>query len=412
VKVAVLSLGSRGDFEPNLAVAQELRSRGHLVTVTTNTANTVRSRENDFDTVEMPVDLGPILKQFVASKSLVKFGREIARMEARSGADIDEALIAGCDGVDAIVTSPMTTMRAQCIAERTGAPLVVNLPYPLERSREYHPSFLGDLEVPTALRRPAHAVFEQVHMQANRTALRALRRKLGLSSTVPNLFARMRQERTPHELLISPTLFPTPSDWPDHCTVAGMPATWGDTRVDAELEHWIADGTAPLFFGFGSMPVPDSAALLDTITDVAARLGKRALIGAGWSDLVLGTSPDRNVFITRSVDYTRVLPSCAAAVHHGGSGTTHDVARAGIPAVLATVGGDQPLWGRRVHDLGIGASFPFRSLTADRLHRALTDVLTDATQARAQSIGHAMAGENGTTHLSDTVERLVTTSCA
>ncbi|MFE3650414.1 glycosyltransferase [Streptomyces sp. NPDC059152] len=404
MKIAVLSLGSRGDLEPNLAVAEELRTRGHHLVLTVNTAHLDRVSQAGFEAREIPVDLSGVLRQFMMSRNLVKFGREVSRLEARAGAAIDEALITGCAGADAVVTSPMTTLRAQCVVERNAQPLVLNLPYPLERSSAYHPSFLGDYSLPPLLRRPAHAVFEQVYRQANRATIRRIRRRLGLPGTGLNSFARLRAQRTPQELLVSPVLFPKPPDWPDYCTIAGMPASSGERNPDPELDVWLSHGEPPVFFGFGSMSLQDPAGLLELIGKVATRLGVRALVGAGWSDLPLG---DRGrTFVTRSIDYRRALPQCAAAVHHGGSGTTHDVARAGIPAVVVSVGGDQPLWGRQVRDLGIGVTFPFRKLTGERLHDALATVLAPQPRQRAKTAGLAVRRENGTLRLSDTVERV------
>lgn len=342
----------------------------------------------------------------MVSRSIVKFGREVARMEARDGAAIDEALIAGCEGADVVVTSPMTTLRAQCIVERNEQPLIVNLPYPLERSSTYHPSFLGDYSLPSFLRRPAHAVFEQAYMQSNQGNVRRIRRRLGLSDTVPNSFARLRAQRTPQELLVSPVLFPKPSDWPDYCTIAGMPGSAGEAKSDADLEGWLAEGDAPVFFSFGSMSVQNPTGLLELVSEVATRLDVRALVGAGWSDLAPGVRADRRMFVARSIDYNDVLPRCGAAVHHGGSGTTHEVARAGIPAVIVSVGGDQPLWGKRLEELGIGATFHFRQLTGERLYEALVKILSAEPQRRAKEVGLAMADENGTVHISDTVEQL------
>jgi sterol 3beta-glucosyltransferase len=406
VRIAVLSLGSRGDFEPNLAAAEEFRSRGHQAVLTTNTANVARAQAAGFETCEIPADLTRILREFMASRSLVKFGVEMARFEADYGSAIDEALIAGCSGADVVVSGPMTLVRAQSITEWGGQPLVANLPYPLERSSQFHPSFMGEFNVPTVLRRPAYSVFEQVHTFSNRSAIRGIRRRLGLSDSVPNTFARMRSNRTPHVLLTSPTLFPKPSDWPDYCSIAGMPATWGDTTIDDDLESWLAGGDRPVFFGFGSMSVPDPEGLLDLIDGVSTDLGVRALVGAGWTDLPLGVSENKRVFVARSVNYSQVLPQCRAAVHHGGSGTTHDVARAGIPAVLTFVGGDQPLWGHQVEKLGIGVAFPFRKISHGRLHQALRTVLMPGVQDRAGEVAREMADENGTVQLGDTVEAL------
>ena len=50
---------------------------------------------------------------------------------------------------------------------------------------------------------------------------------------------------------------------------------------DQELMRWIAAGEAPVYFGFGSMPVTDPQRTLTLIADVCADLGLRALICGG-----------------------------------------------------------------------------------------------------------------------------------
>jgi hypothetical protein len=64
----------------------------------------------------------------------------------------------------------------------------------------------------------------------------------------------------------------TGSVWP----VSGSP-------IGPALDAWLAEDDPPVFVGFGSMPILDSAATMDMITTVAARVGVRVLIGAGWS---------------------------------------------------------------------------------------------------------------------------------
>jgi sterol 3beta-glucosyltransferase len=82
------------------------------------------------------------------------------------------------------------------------------------------------------------------------------------------------------------------------------------------------------------------------------------------------------------------------AVHHGGAGTVHAVARAGVPSVVVPFLVDQPFWGRQLHRLGIAAApIPRRSLTAEALVPAVGDAL--ARRERAQRVGRAVRAEQG-----------------
>ncbi|CAM9857026.1 unnamed protein product, partial [Choristocarpus tenellus] len=54
------------------------------------------------------------------------------------------------------------------------------------------------------------------------------------------------------------------------------------------------------------------------------------------------------------LDHGLVLPRCLASVHHGGSGTTAAVLRAGIPHVVCPQHLDQFFWSERMSHLGLG----------------------------------------------------------
>jgi len=63
------------------------------------------------------------------------------------------------------------------------------------------------------------------------------------------------------------------------------------------------------------------------------------------------------------------------------------VLRAGIPQVVASVFADQPFWGRRVRELGVGETLRFQRLSAARLGRALDGALSEPVAARAAALG-------------------------
>lgn len=92
---------------------------------------------------------------------------------------------------------------------------------------------------------------------------------------------------------------------------------------------------------------------------VLAELDLRGIVAAGWSEL--DAAGDDSLFVVDEVDHQSLFPRCAAAVHHGGAGTTATTAGAGIPARVCSVFADQPFWGRAAVRSASATRFPSSS---------------------------------------------------
>ena len=76
----------------------------------------------------------------------------------------------------------------------------------------------------------------------------------------------------------------------------------------------------------------------------------------------------------------------AAAVHHGGAGTTTVATQAGAPQVVVPQVYDQHYWAQRVHHLGIGTAHAPGAPTAGSLAEALSHTLHPDVAVRARSV--------------------------
>lgn len=84
------------------------------------------------------------------------------------------------------------------------------------------------------------------------------------------------------------------------------------------------------------------------------------------------------IFMIDSIPHTWLFSRVAAVVHHGGASTTAAGLRVGVPSILIPFLGDQPYWGKRVHNLGVDAApIPRSNLTVDRLAQAIQEAVTD-----------------------------------
>src|SRR6185312_3607987 len=86
------------------------------------------------------------------------------------------------------------------------------------------------------------------------------------------------------------------------------------TDADDEIASWIAAGTPPIFFGFGSMPVESPADTVAMISAACAQLGERALVCSAESDF--SHVPHlAHVKVMDAGNYAAIFPACRAVVH-------------------------------------------------------------------------------------------------
>ncbi|HEX2493951.1 MAG TPA: nucleotide disphospho-sugar-binding domain-containing protein, partial [Steroidobacter sp.] len=142
-----------------------------------------------------------------------------------------------------------------------------------------------------------------------------------------------------------------------------MPAShW---KPPAELETFLADGAPPIYVGFGSMVGFDSDRLLDILIDGID--GRRALFFPGWSDIDAARLL-RNFHVIGNTPHQWLFPRTAMVMHHGGAGTTHAAAAAGVPSIVLPFAGDQAFWAGRVRAAGVAPNaVPGSMITAAQL---------------------------------------------
>jgi vancomycin aglycone glucosyltransferase len=148
-----------------------------------------------------------------------------------------------------------------------------------------------------------------------------------------------------------------------------------DPRVDA----FVHAGPPPIYVGFGSMVAKRSLSLGQRFVQAAASIGCRLIIAGGWASLGADQPDSERVLTISDAPHDKLFPHVAAAVHHGGAGTTTAAARAGIPQIVVPHLLDQFYWARRVELLGLGpTSLPLKQVSDDALATRMAAVLNDS----------------------------------
>jgi UDP:flavonoid glycosyltransferase YjiC (YdhE family) len=161
------------------------------------------------------------------------------------------------------------------------------------------------------------------------------------------------------------------------------------TEADDEVASWIAAGTPPIFFGFGSESMESPADTLAMISAACAKLGERALVGSGSSDFS-DVPQFEHVKVLGAVNHAAIFPACRAVVHHGGAGTTAAGLRAGVPTLILWAAPERAMWGAAVKKLKVGTFRRFSATTEKSLVADLRRILAPGYLTRARELATRM----------------------
>ncbi|MEU7633089.1 glycosyltransferase [Nocardia sp. NPDC049220] len=421
MKIAIPLTGTRGDVQPVVALGLELRRRGHdvllgvppnLIDFVTGTGLSARACGPD---VQRLYSSEPGQKALASGNSL-RLMQLVAQQMAGYAAQMNREVIDVCTGADLIVASTVTEDRACSVAEAMGIPLVSLHYFPCRNNGAY--PFPGALpshwRPPAPVNRATWVFGENLRRVVFMRYLNDLRAELGLPKSRASTAAVLARRNVPEVQIYDPALVPgLPRQWDERRPFTGFltldhaaRAAVGDLAGDhADILSWVNGGVPPVFFGFGSMPIRDAAAVLAMVSGVSARLGVRALVSAGWSDLdVSGAHVGAHVKVVGPFAHDLVFPHCAAAVHHGGVGTLFESLRAGLPTLVCSVSFEQPMWGGQVERLGVGAHMRFTQLTAARLEQGVASILARERRIRARDFARTLNTEDAGARTADIVE--------
>jgi sterol 3beta-glucosyltransferase len=220
----------------------------------------------------------------------------------------------------------------------------------------------------------------------------------------------MRKQGVPQLYMVSPTLFPKPSDWSSNDHETGYwyldEPGWQPSKA---LLDFLEAGPKPLFFGFGSMAIKEPQRVTTTILKALSITGQRAIIAKGWGGIGEGVELPDNVFLVGETSHEWLFERVGAIVHHGGCGTTHSSLRAGLPTLIIPFTSDQPMWGHAVHQKGIGPKpIPIKKLTPENLAQALMAMTDTGMIERAKVNGEKVRAEGGVEKAAAVIEETLT----
>ena len=397
MRIAIQTLGTRGDVQPYVALALELVRRGHAVQIAAPAQFAGLVEGCGIALAPLPGEYLALLETpegkaaiagghgFSAGLRLLKHIRPLMR----SLLDAEWAAVRAF-GPDIILHHPKS-IASPHMAEALGCRHVLASPLPGFTPTAAFPSPLLPFASLGPLNRLSHALAIRGPSVLFRRLIRDWRsNSLGLAGGSANA------ARSGTLYAYSRHVLPVPSDWGGDVLVSGY---WflddHDCDLPDGLMSFLRAGAPPIYVGFGSMPGIDPRRLAKIAIEALVRTGRRGVLATGGGALAADHVPATIKVIT-DAPHGKLLGLVAGAIHHGGAGTTGAVLRAGIPAAICPFFGDQPFWARRLEQLGVApAPLDRKSLSAGDLAAAIEMMSATDVRARAAAIGRSLREENG-----------------
>jgi rhamnosyltransferase subunit B len=402
-RIVLTTLGSLGDLYPQIAIAIELRQRGHDIVFA------VMQEYGDIVT-----ELGFEFWLIRPDSSMMKNPETLALMkDTETGAeygfnywlapslrDTYTDLLASAKDADLIVAGAAVFV-APLVAEKLGIPWIEFALAPFDFFSISDPSirllkFLDKLRELGRPFQPRMIPFLKSMQQQLAEPIYTLRAELGLSEIKYNPLAE-NLSSCMILAMFSPVLAAPQPDWDPRIVVAGFPfydGTHQDIELNAEIEAFLAAGAPPIVFTLGTIVVGVPGTFYQESVQAAILLNRRAVL------LIGPNTPPTNLPETMiAIDYIRhsaIFPRACAIVHQGGAGTTAQALKSGHPTLIMPYCDDQPDNAARMQRLGTSRTISRQEYKAARVAQELEILLDQPEYAtKAAAVAQIIQAEDG-----------------
>ncbi|KAK7976596.1 hypothetical protein PG989_015059 [Apiospora arundinis] len=419
MRITCLTIGSRGDVQPYIALCKGLIAEGHKAKIATHAEFRGWIEGHGIEFAPVAGDPADLMKLVIEHGTFSYGFFKEATSSFRPWLDgLLESAWEACKGTEILIESP-SAMAGIHIAEALYIPYFRAFTMPWTRTRAYPHAFMtADRNMGGFFNYLSYGLFDNTMWQLSSRQINKWRANfLHLPATSLD---KMQPNKVPFVYNFSPSVVAPPIEYTDWINVSGY---WfldeGDNWTPPDdlrqfIEQARKDGKKLVYIGFGSIIVPDVAKMTQEVIDAVLKADVRAVLSKGWSDR--GTKTEKTdkglvptddvvdrpeepelppeIFQISSAPHDWLFRQVDAAAHHGGSGTTGASLRAGIPTIVRPFFGDQFFYGLRVEHLGVGISMKRWGAVsfARALWRATHD---DRMISKAKVLGQSIRQENG-----------------
>jgi len=420
LRIVLSNIGTFGDINPLIAIALELKRRGHVPVMAVPAVFGPKILPLGLEFHPVRPDIDPQNTLMAEMIYDVRKGTERGLREFLFPAlrqTYDDLLDAATQPARAdLLLLGELNYAGPLVAEITGIPWASYILAPLSFFSAFDPPVLpmyprlarADKTIPgmgRAIKRLARLVSRNWSQP-----IYDLRHELGLPKGENPLFDA---KHSPFLVLalFSRTLALPQKDWPPNTIITGFcfyDSDAGNAALPPNLEAFLNAGPPPVVFTLGSAAVLAAGRFYEFSARAAIRLGIRAvlLIGNDKRNQLRQPLPD-SICVAEYAPYSALFSRAAMVVHQGGVGTTAQCLRAGKPMLIMPFSHDQPDNGRRMQRLKVARVIQRGNYTPVRVARKLKAMLAEPLYARrAEMVARRLEQEDGLKSACDALEKL------
>ncbi len=406
MNIGIFTYGTRGDLQPYVALALGLMDKGHQVTL---------SATEDFkDFVEgFGVAFQPLWgnaetmmnskegQSILQTENSIKLMKYYFKVLHDNRDPLRKSYYEAISKVDFIIANSMTLPIVSAIAEKQNKKVALTYFMPPVVPTTEFP--LGDFDFFNFpwYNKLTYKIAQGFFWKFIKQDTNEYRKELGLTELKENLVTYLDKQKILDLYCLSQSLIPQPKDWESHHKITGfinIPKHKRENhfldQTTSELSEWLSNGDKPIYIGFGSNGVGNTAKFSKILTQVLEQTNERILFCTGWSQFD-NLPTHKNLFVTKYVNHETILPQCKIGVFHGGAGTLATMLRHNLPVIIVSFYTDQPTWGKIVKRKKLGVHIPVKTLSADKLISAIQKIQIKEIENNVSIVGQQIRDENG-----------------
>jgi sterol 3beta-glucosyltransferase len=405
MKIAIFTLGTRGDVQPYAVLGKALKLRGHKVVLSTakNFESLVKSYGLDF--VPVDADYQALLNSpegkkimganpFAIKRNLNKWIYPLVEQSLTAFYELAKTN-------DRVIYHVKTL--ADSFADQFPDKMIRAMVVPaIQQTNEFpNPAFSG-IFIPSFLNKWSYRLTNLAVKMFN-TPIGRFRERMGL----PTKYALVE---TNFIYGISQLLLPKPKDFPENSFYTGFWFGTSEMPLEESLLEFLKEGEPPLLVTFGSMPFQSKFDVQSALITLTEKFKIRILVVKGWGlEHTEKLESYTSIKVIGSAPYEKLFPLVRAIIHHGGAGTTAECLRAGKPFLICPILypiGDQQFWGKIAYDKGVGLKpLPLKKMTADSFISNVEILLNDKKlYENAEQLSRQLMTEDGVVKAIELIE--------